>query len=112
MVDREREGRSPVEKSVDLVTSQPVVLTYPLALAIATGLTQALSGLWNQPNLWAWITALILSLVIYGLDWLANRQSWKQEEKVLRFALYTFLNTVILALSQTTDLIKNLLTVS
>jgi len=101
------ERRTPVEKGVDLITSQPVVLTYPLALAIATGLTQALSsGLWNRPNFWAWITALILSLVIYGLDWLANRESWKQEERIWRFVLYTFLNTAILGCPRPRTLLR------
>jgi hypothetical protein len=106
------EGEGLGKKTVDLVTSQPVVITYPLALALATGLAQMLGLLLDAPVLWALITAVMLSLAIYGLDWLNNRQDWHQDpqEQRVRFWLYLFLNTAILWLSQTTDVVKNILT--
>jgi hypothetical protein len=97
-------------KGADLLTSKPVVFTYPLFLALATGLSEALSSLWNKPVVWAWVTALLFSAIIYGLDWLSNRSEWDRTELLGRLAIFLPLNTIILALSQTNDFVRNLLT--
>jgi hypothetical protein len=100
---RRNRVRRGAERGADIVTSQPVVITYPFALALAGGLTANL-------NISAWLSALILAVIIYGLDWVSNGQEWDWQEFVKRFVVYVPLNTIILALSLTSDIVKQFIT--
>ena len=110
MAGRDSARRSPLRRGADLVTSQPVVITYPFALALAGGLTATFSAVWDKPNLLPWLSALILALLIHGLDWVSNGQDWDSKEFFRRLAVYVPLNTIILALSQTSDIVKKFTT--
>jgi hypothetical protein len=107
---RGSQARRSAERGADLVTSQPVVITYPFALALAGGLTATFNAMWQNPNLLPWLSALILALLIHGLDWVSNGQDWDGKEFFRRVAVYVPLNTIILALSQTSDIVKQFIT--
>ena len=74
----------------NIALNAPVMITYPTALILAKGI-QTL----GMPAL---IAALIVSVVVYALDWASREEDWDGDDYIRRL-VYLVVNTLILWLS-------------
>ncbi len=85
-------GREKAKQGTNIALNAPVMITYPTALALTAGLvTVGLAPLF---------AALVVSAVVYALDWASREDDWKGDD-YLRRLVYLGVNTLILSLTVT-----------
>jgi hypothetical protein len=84
------DGREKAKQGTNIALNAPVMITYPTALA----LTAALVSVGLAPLL----AALVVSAVVYALDWASREGDWKVDD-YLRRLVYLGVNTLILSLT-------------
>lgn len=78
------------KKGANIALNAPVMITYPTAIALTAALVAV--------GLPTFIAALIVSAIVYGLDWASREGKWEPDD-YLRRLVYLVVNTLILWLT-------------
>jgi hypothetical protein len=83
-------GGEKARQGTNIALNAPVMITYPTALALTAGIVTA--------GLPAFLAALVVSAVVYALDWASREDDWKADDYIRRL-VYLGVNTLILSLT-------------
>ena len=78
------------KEGTNIALNAPVMITYPTALALTAGIVAA--------GLPAILAALVVSAVVYALDWASREGTWDSDDYTRRL-VYLAVNTLILWLT-------------
>jgi O-antigen/teichoic acid export membrane protein len=94
MAPPQGQGANLPQAAAGQLVREPLMLTLPLAYGITRVISEGLGGAaWS-----VWIGALVVSILVYILDWYASstpETPWRSRDFFGRFA-YVILNTLIL----------------
>ena len=91
MAPQQGQGANLPQAAAGQLVREPLMLTLPLAYGITRVISEGLGG-----GAWAvWFGALVVSILVYILDWYASTTPWTRRDWIGRGA-YIILNTLIL----------------